>query len=133
MELMANCSAGMIVYENDQTRDLRGIDATTGVIVEVSAADVKGKFLSDVLAAVDMMVEQVRQDALVASNTAQSITAIPPATTNRSSITTDNGDEHVQMAEAPSAIVVAVPDEDTPRLRRNPRRDRKPTGKIAEI
>ena len=130
---MTDRSIGITVYENVETRNLRGIDATTGVFVEVSAANVKDKFLSDVLAAVDMMVEQVRQDALVASKTAQCITAIPPAATNRSNITTDNGDEDVQRVEVPSAKIVAVPDEGIPRLRRNPRRDRKPTRKIAEI
>lgn len=122
----------MIVYENVQTRDLRGTDATTGVIVEISAANVKGKFLSDVLAAVDMIVERVRQDALVTSNTAQSITTISPPTTNRGSRTVDDDGEDVVMAEAPIQVVAAVPNEGTPGLRRNPRRDRKPTRKLAD-
>ena len=131
MKQMADCSTGILVYENVETRNLRGIDATTGVFVEVSAANVKGRFLSDVLAAVAMMVAQVHQDAFEANNTAQSITTCPPATTCCGSTTADNGDGDVQMAEVSSPIVVAAADEGTPRLRRT-RRDRKPTRRLAE-
>ena len=129
---MADCSPGIIVYENVETRNLRGLDATTGVLVEVSVANVKGRFLSDVLAAVDIMVEQVRQDALGAGRAAQSITTSPPTRTNGGSTTADNGDGDVQMAEASTPSVIAISDEGTPRQRRNPRRDRKPTRRLAE-
>lgn len=102
------------------------MDEITGSIVEVSAAQVKGKFLSDVLASVDRAVEQARYDYEAKDNGVQDTSEDGVATLVNAGAEV----EDVEMENAPSPAETV--EESVPDVRRNPRRKRNPTRKFAE-
>lgn len=123
-----NHSGFTLVYKNTQTRDLRGIDEVTGTHVELSAQQVKGKFLSDVLALVDAEVDILHQGASGTDHIVPDTVAEDPRSATSQRII-DADDENEEMAEAPPP---AAPVETIQDVRRNPARTRKPTRKIVE-
>ena len=142
--LETDYSGFTLVYNDSQTRDLRGIDELTGTHVELSAQQVKGKFLSEVLAFVDAEVDILHQgfsgpDHIVTdtiagdscSATIQEITdtIAGDSCSATSQEITDGDDEDEEMADAPSPAAPVEPVQD---VRRNPARTRKPTRKILE-
>ena len=123
-----NHSGFTLVYKDTQARDLRGIDELTGTQVELSAQQVKGKFLSDVLAIVDAEVDTLHQRVLGPDHIVPA-TAAGNSRSARGQGTTDADDEDEDMGDAPPP---AAPAETIQDVRRNPARTRKPTRKMME-
>ena len=116
------------MYKDTQTRDLRGIDELTGTQVELSALQVKGQFLSDVLALVDAEVDILHQGVLEPDNIVADTVTDDCRSAGAQGITNaDDEDEDVADAPPPAAPAETIQD-----VRRNPARARKPTRKILE-
>ena len=116
------------MYKNTQTRDLRGIDELTGTQIELSAQQVKGQFLSDVLALVDAEVDILHQGVKEPDNIVADTFTDDSRSAGGQSITNAD-DENEEMVDAPAPTVTAETIQD---VRRNPVRTRKPTRKILE-
>ena len=85
------------VYEDAATRDMKGVDEVKGEVVEITAHQVRGKRLSEVLRLVDENVALKRQQAADA--------AAPPPTRQRLKLTVKrkaNNDEAGAEAAAPA-------------------------------